>query len=139
MPAGPQGVASSLLTTPQIQCSNCGNTFPVPPGLQEAQCHSCGHWNQLTAGGQVVAGPSAAQALRYPAAGGNGAGSGNAPGRGNAANAGNAGNAGNARMCRLGCGRKAAKGTTASGIPYDTCCRACAQSGGRAHDARCAG
>lgn len=41
-------------------------------------------------------------------------------------------------MCKFGCGRRAKAGTTRSGKPLDTCCRACAVSkGGGGHDPDC--
>ncbi|CAE7543815.1 MLC1 [Symbiodinium natans] len=41
-------------------------------------------------------------------------------------------------MCKIGCGRKVAPGTTRSGNPYDTCCRDCSTSGGATHSSSCA-
>eukprot|EP00929_Paragymnodinium_shiwhaense_P013526 TRINITY_DN121380_c0_g1_i1.p1 TRINITY_DN121380_c0_g1~~TRINITY_DN121380_c0_g1_i1.p1 ORF type:complete len:626 (-),score=131.85 TRINITY_DN121380_c0_g1_i1:149-2026(-) len=41
-----------------------------------------------------------------------------------------------AGMCKVGCGRKVAPGTTKSGRGFDTCCRDCAQGTG-GHSANC--
>jgi len=43
--------------------------------------------------------------------------------------------AGTGALCRMNCGRMAARGLTAKGRQFDTCCRGCAK--GQGHDALC--